>query len=255
MTLDNEILTRVRIVLVETSHPGNIGGVARAMKTMGLTQLRLVAPKKFPHAEASARAAGATDLLATAEVFEQLADAVADCALVLATSARERTIAWPMYDPREAAARAVAQAADAPVALVFGPERVGLSNRQLDLCHALVQIPSNPDYSSLNLSAAAQVLCYELRVAALQRDQQPKDSRGEHIPADAGEVERFYGHLLETLTRIGFLDPENPRQLERRLRRMFNRMQPDTMEVNILRGILTAIQQHPAAKSGTPPRK
>ncbi len=243
MTLETNILDRCCVVLVETSHPGNIGGVARAMKTMGLSDLRLVSPKKFPHAEASARAAGAADLLHTAKVFATLSDAVVDCGLVLATSARDRTISWPTLDPREAAGRAMAQAVQSPVAIVFGSERVGLTNKQLDLCHALVQIPANPDYSSLNLSAAAQVICYELRVATLSAGGKTGVEQKDHIPAGSGEFDLFFDHLLKVLTQLEFLDPDNPRQLERRLRRMFNRMQPDTIELNILRGILTAAQQ------------
>lgn len=235
-------LDRIRVVLVETSHPGNIGGVARAMKTMGLSDLRLVAPYEFPHHEASARAAGATDVLTRARVVEHLSEAVADCGVVFATSARERTIAWPTLDARAAAVRAVAETTRTDVAIVMGPERVGLSNRQLDQCHVVVQIPSNPEYSSLNLAAAAQVLCYELRVAALAAS--PTEAAVDtQVPANAGEVERFYEHLLQTLVEIEFLDPKNPRQLERRVRRMFSRMQPDTMELNILRGILSAVQQ------------
>ncbi len=242
-------LNRIRIVLVETSHPGNIGAVARAMKTMGLAHLYLVAPRYFPHHEASARASGAADLLESARVVDDLPSAIDDCGLVLAASARERTIAWPTMEARSAALHAVSKSATTNVAIVLGPERVGLSNRQLDLCHVLVQIPSNPEYSSLNLAAAVQVLCYELRVAAAANcSVRSTDDSDVHVPANSNDVAGFHRHLLQTLVQLEFLDPKNPRQLERRLRRMFNRMQPDTMELNILRGVLAAVQQKIAAQ-------
>jgi TrmH family RNA methyltransferase len=238
----NETLQRIRVVLVGTTHPGNIGGVARAMKTMGLSSLVLVAPAKFPHDEATARAAGANDVVDGARVCATFSEAIADCGLVLATSARPRTIAWPCHDVRAAAQLAVTRAARTPVAIVFGPERVGLTNEQLDQCTALVQIPANPDYSSLNLAAAAQVLCYELRVAVLQTQGGANHALGEHTPAPAADLERFYEHLRTALVQLEFLDPDNPRQLMRRLRRLFNRAQPDTIEINMLRGMLAAIQ-------------
>lgn len=233
-------LNRIRVVLVNPSHPGNIGAVARAMWTMGLGRLHLVQPKKFPHAEATAMAAGATTVLDHAQLHESLADAIAECGLVLATSARDRTIAWPTVNAREGAQRAVADAAQTQVAVVFGAERVGLTNDQLDRCHALIQIPANPAYSSLNIASAAQVLCYELRMAALATH--ASTDTPEHVPAPAGDVDRFHTHLEQVMLETKFLDPANPRQLDRRVRRMFHRMRPDTMELNILRGILTAVQ-------------
>lgn len=226
--------------MIHTTHPGNIGAAARAMKTMGLTHLRLVAPKFFPHEEATARAAGAAGVLDNTQVYSAFAEAVADCSLVLGVSARARTIAWPQWDARAAGQHIADAAQNSQVALVFGSERVGLSNADIDHCHGLVQIPANPDYASLNLAAAVQVLAYELRVAALERAGR-KSTSPEHVPADTQAVEHFYTHLRQTLVDVAFLDPQNPRQLMRRLRRLFNRALPDTMELNILRGILAAV--------------
>lgn len=227
--------------MIHTTHPGNIGAAARAMKTMGLARLRLVTPKYFPHVEATARAAGAADVLDNAQVYTTFAQAVADCSLVLGVSARSRTIAGPQWDARAAGRHIVGAAQHAQVALVFGSERAGLSNDDIDRCHGLVQIPANPEYASLNLAAAVQVLAYELRVAALEVSGAEMTPPPEHVPANAQDVERFYEHLRQTLVDVEFLDPENPRQLMRRLRRLFNRALPDTMELNILRGILAAV--------------
>ncbi len=228
----------IRIVLVEPTHPGNIGASARAMKNMGLAHLHLVRPRHFPHAEATARASGADDLLARVRVHERLEDAVADCALVIGASARRRTIEWPTLTPREAAPKILATAAEAPVALLFGREHAGLTNAELDCCHALLHIPVNPEYPSLNLGAAVQVVAYELFLAR-QGTQVPKAG---HVPASAAAMEAFYRHLEETLVDIGFLNPDNPKQAMRRLRRLFNRAAPDEREVNLLRGILSAAQ-------------
>ena len=228
----------IRIVLVEPTHPGNIGASARAMKNMGLAHLHLVRPRHFPHAEATARASGADDLLARARVHERLEDAVADCALVIGASARRRTIEWPTLTPREAAPKILATAAEAPVALLFGREHAGLTNAELDRCHALLHIPVNPEYPSLNLGAAVQVVAYELFLAR-QGGEAPK---ADHVPAPAAAMEAFYRHLEETLVDIGFLDPDNPKQAMRRLRRLFNRAAPDELELNLLRGILSAAQ-------------
>lgn len=234
MTLDN-----IQIVLVETSHPGNIGATARAMKTMGLTKLRLVQPKFFPHADATARASGADDLLQSARVYESLGEAVADCVTVAATSARRRTLHWPSVEPRSGAVRLLADATAGPVALVFGRERTGLSNDELDLCQWLVHIPTAESYGSLNLAMAVQVLAYELRVAAAASD--ATDEAVRELPA-AAELERLYEHLGEVMEQTGFLDPDNPRYLMRRMRLLLNRAQPDQNEVNILRGFLAAVQ-------------
>ena len=239
------LASAIRIVLVGTSHPGNIGASARAMKTMGLAELVLVAPRGFPSAEATARAAGADDILAGARVCERLDEAVRECGWVLGTSARSRRLQWPELDPGAAAARAVAEVSNAPVALVFGREKSGLKNEELDLCHALVRIPTAGNYTSLNLSAAVQVLSYELRNALDART-----GRGDPLPEVAqavtqAEMEGFYEHLDRVLVEIGYLDPSAPKLLRRRLRRMFNRTRPERSELNILRGILSAIQNRP----------
>lgn len=236
------MLSRVRIVLSHTSHPGNIGAVARAMKTMGLTRLYLLNPKTFPHAEATARASGADDLLADAVVCADLDEALSGCRLVLGASARERRIPCPVIGPAECARHTVQAAAQGEVALLFGCEQSGLSNREIDRCHSLVRIPTNPEYGSLNLAAAVQILGYEVRVASLAGT--AAVAGGVHVAVSADEMERFYVHLEQTLAQLGFLNPAHPRQLMRRLRRLYNRARPDENEVNILRGILTATQEH-----------
>lgn len=236
------MLSNIRIVLVNTSHPGNIGAVARAMKTMCLEQLYLVSPKIYPSAEATARASGADDLLARARVCATLDEALAGCTLVAGTSARSRAIPWPLVDPRACAARLAARSESGPVALVFGREQSGLSNEELDRCQLLVQIPSNPEYGSLNLAAAVQVLAYELLQAHRDGTRESDEAPAEHPPATADELDGFYRHLEQTLVALEFLDPGNPRHLMRRLRRVYHRAALDRNEVNILRGILTAIQ-------------
>lgn len=230
---------RIRIVLVETSHPGNIGAAARAMKTMGLERLTLVNPGEFPHPDASARASGAVDVLEQATVAATLDEALAGCALVAGTSARRRGIGPPLLTPRECAVRLAAAAAGQEVALVFGRERIGLTNEELDRCHLLVNIPANPEYASLNLAAAVQVLAYELRLV-LAAPATPMEA--ESPPATAEEMERLYAHLEQAALETGFLDPANPKHLMRRLRRLFQRAQPDQNEVHILRGLLSALQ-------------
>jgi TrmH family RNA methyltransferase len=230
----------VQVVLVNTSHPGNIGAVARAMKNMGLHRLCLVDPQVFPSAEATARASGADDLLAAARQVGTLEDALAGTSLVIGASARNRTLPVPMLDPRECAELVMQQPEDADTAIVFGRERTGLTNEELDRCHYLVQIPANPDYPSLNVAAAVQVISYELRMVTGLSLQRP-GSR--HRFATTEEMELFYQHLEETLVAIEFLDAGNPRQLMRRLRRLFGRARPNANEINILRGILTSIQQ------------
>lgn len=237
------MLDRIRFVLVATSHPGNIGACARAMKNMGLRDLALVAPARFPDPEAVARAAGAADLLATATVHGSLAAAVADCALVVATSARRRSLGWPTLTPRGLAARIAALPADARCAVVFGPERVGLDNDQLAQAGALVEIPANPDYSSLNLGAAVQVIGYECRLAALALADAPASSpqAREGPVASHAELESYYARLEPALLRAGFIDPANPRHLMRRIRRLYARAEPDRDELNILQGMLNAL--------------
>ncbi|GMQ83646.1 MAG: tRNA (cytosine(32)/uridine(32)-2'-O)-methyltransferase TrmJ [Gammaproteobacteria bacterium] len=226
-----------RVVLINTSHPGNIGATARAMKNMGLSTLHLVEPKQYPSAEATARASGADDLLAAAKCFATLDAAVADCALVIGASARSRTLPVPMLDPRSCAELVHQQPDVERVAILFGRERSGLTNDELDRCHQLVQIPTNPDYPSLNIAAAVQVIAYELGIAAgaVEKPDQPEPDYASTV-----QMEQFYTHLEHTLVELEFLDPENPRQLMRRLRRLFNRARPDQNEINILRGILTA---------------
>jgi len=237
----------VRFVLVQTSHPGNIGSCARAMKTMGYDELVLVSPAaEFPSAEARAMASGAQDVLAAARVVGSFAEAVADCGLVIGASARHRRIGCPELAPRECAELLQATRRSARVAIAFGPERSGLANEELDLCNALVYIPANPAYSSLNLAMALQLIAWELRqaepfAAAAVEPESP--------PAAVADMELFYEHLERVLLGSGFLNPENPRHLMRRLRRLFNRTRLDQNELNILRGILSAL----APGSGTRP--
>ena len=230
----------IRIVLVGTSHPGNIGAVARAMKNMGLEELVLVNPYYFPHEDATARASGAEDVLQSACVVASLEEALADCVYVAGASARSRTIGWPSMAPRECAAELLKQHAQGTVAVVFGPEKSGLTNDDLDRCHTLLTIPTVPGFSSLNLAMAVQIMCYELRVAqfeAVGQDEEP-----EAPPATVDELEHFYRHLESVLEASGFLDPDNPRLLMRRLRRLFVKASPDKNEMNILRGILAALE-------------
>ncbi len=230
----------IRIVLVGTTHPGNIGAVARAMKNMGLSDLALVEPRYFPHDEATARASGADDLLENASVHDTLTEAVADCVYVIGTSARSRAINWPCLDAKDAAARILEESAKGTVAAVFGPEKTGLLNEDMDLCDSLLTIPTDPVFSSLNLAMAVQVVTYELRAA---RTEKKPEFESDTPPATSAEMEHFYEHLERVLTEVRFLDPENPRHLMRRLRRLFIRANPDKNEVNILRGILAAVER------------
>jgi TrmH family RNA methyltransferase len=245
------VLQNIRVVLVNTSHPGNIGGAARAMKNMGLSRLVLVQPRDFPSAEALARAAGAVDILAGARIVSTLEEALDGCSLVLGTSARNRHIPWPLLDPRECAAACMEQIEQAgEVALVFGREDSGLSNDELQRCHFHVHIPSDPEFSSLNLATAVQVLTYEVRMAWLAAQGRPtkmakQETHAEQssLPVTADELERFYTHLESTLVQIGFHDPQNPRHLMPRLRRLYGRSNISKLEMNILRGILTETQK------------
>ena len=241
----------IRIVLVNTSHPGNIGGAARAMKNMGLSDLVLVAPRKFPHEEADWRAAGALDILESATVVDTLAEAIADCQLVVGTSARGRRIPWPVLDPRNCAQQArEASHRGERVAFLFGREDRGLTNEELQACNLHLHIPSHEDYSSLNLAMAVQVVAYELRMLALEGELPADPCDDWDAPFSTVEnMERYYQHLEETLVQIGFLDPAAPRQLMARLRRLYNRVRLDEMELNILRGILTETQQAVENKS------
>lgn len=235
---------RVRIVLVGTQHPGNIGSAARAMKTMGLSRLFLVAPEKAPNAESYALAAGADDVLAAATICATLAEAVADCRLVLGCTARSRRIALEELAPREAGERAVAAAVRGDeVALVFGRERTGLDNEELQLCHASVHIPANPEYSSLNLAAAVQVLSYELRLALLAAAPSQASTESREPPASHAEMEGFFAQLAQTLDAIDFHKGRAPESALRKLRRMFLRAELDAREVRILRGVLADAQR------------
>ena len=241
------MLENIRVVLVNTSHPGNIGGAARAMKNMGLSRLVLVDPQDFPSSDAVARASGATDILDTAQVVETLEQALVGCSLVLGTSARDRRIPWPLLDPRECGVTTCEQVMQGgEVALVFGREYAGLTNEELQRCHFHVHIPSNPEFSSLNLAAAVQVLVYEVRMAWLAAQNKPtKTPKLETTaiqssqPVTADELESFYAHLEQALVEIGFLDPAKPRHLMSRLRRLYGRSTVSKLEMNILRGILT----------------
>jgi tRNA (cytidine32/uridine32-2'-O)-methyltransferase len=243
-TVNDQALDNVRIVLVNTSHPGNIGAAARAMKNMGLSQLVLVTPKEFPSPKAQWRAANAKDILEQVRVVDDLTAAVSDCGLVVGTSARERRIPWPLLTPRECGERSVGESLRHPVAIVFGREDRGLTNEELQQCHFHVHIPANPDYSALNLGAAVQVVCYEIRLAMLAK-QEGKLLHFEDWdvpPANHEDLERYYEHLQQTLISLGFLDKDNPRQTVTRLRRLYNRIRLDEMELSILRGVLTATQ-------------
>lgn len=230
----------IRFVLIGTTHPGNIGAVARAMKNMRLSRLCLVRPKIFPCAEATARASGADDLLQHAEIYDSLDDALAGCRLVVGTSARLRSVEWPQLDPRECAGVLLEESRHGDVALLFGRESSGLSNEELDRCHYLVNIPANPEYSSLNLAQAAQILAYELMIGVQERP--GAEGSVTHRPVTADVMESFFVHLQQTMEDIGFSDPHQSDKLQRRLRRLFLRARPDSDEMNILRGVLSAAQ-------------
>ncbi|MEY3338108.1 MAG: hypothetical protein RL245_1100 [Pseudomonadota bacterium] len=230
----------IRVVLVETSHPGNIGAVARAMKNMGLEKLVLVRPKEFPHAEASARASGATDVLETARVFDRLEDGIADCGFIVATTARDRDQNIRVLDVRDGAERIVTESLRGPVALLFGNERTGLTNEELSLAHLLLRIPANPAYSSLNLAMAVQLVTYEIYRA---RGAKHVSAPGPIPLATGEEMERLYAHFEEVLEQVGFRDrTTSGTRLMERIRRFINRAELDQNEANILRGIFTAIQ-------------
>jgi TrmH family RNA methyltransferase len=233
----------IRFVLVDTSHPGNIGAVARAMKNMGLSELVLVNPREFPHPEATARASGADDVLAAARVVQTLPEAIGDCGLVLATTARMREQHFRVLEAREAGERVVTEArsGSGAVAVVFGTERFGLSNEHLLMAHALLRIPANPDYESLNIAMAAQLIAYEIRMAQHQH--------GAAVPprevplATPTQMEQFFTHLEAVMNEADFRDrTASGTNLMGRIRRLFNRAEVDANEVNILRGILTAVQ-------------
>lgn len=239
------MLSHIKIVLVETSHPGNIGAVARAMKNMCMFNLCLVSPKIFPSAEATSRASGADDILANVTVCQSLQDAIADCQLVIGASARSRTISWPEMSPRECAERIAKNTTNHKVAIVFGRENSGLKNHEMDLCHYLLRIPCNKEYSSLNIAAAAQVVCYELFIASSLKKENVVLSDGNKTQKATGiQMESFYTHLHQTLIDIGFMHPDKSKSIMRRLRRIYNRIEMDDKELDILRGIFRMSQDH-----------
>ncbi len=233
------MLANIRIVLVETSHPGNIGAIARAMKNMALFQLYLVKPKIFPSADATARASGADDVLASAVICNTLTEAVADCEVVMGASARDRTIGWPTLVAQQCAEQVLKDAKTNQVALVFGRENSGLTNAELDCCQYLIRIPCNKDFSSLNLAAAVQIVTYELFSRA---SQQPVEETESEPLATSSQIEGFYQHLQETLTTIDFIQSGQSNSVMRRLRRLYGRSRLSTREVDILRGILRMTQ-------------
>lgn len=245
------MLDHIRIVLVNTTHSGNIGAVARAMKNMGVTQLVLVDPIAEIDGDAIVRASGASEILDSCTIVSSLDEAVSGCGVVIGTSARGRHIPWPLCSPRECAATAKqAIGNDNRVALIFGRESRGLTNDELHKCTVHVHIPTNPDFSSLNIAAAVQVLCYEMRVAALEDVSETAEVgagkwgvKWDYELAPHDDLERFFDHLKQSLVDIGFLDPNTPKQLMTRLRRMFQRTALDTMEVSMMRGILAAVQR------------
>jgi len=254
----NDPFANFRVVLVETSHPGNIGAVARAMKNMGLRELVLVNPAEFPHEKAFARSSGAHDVLDQARVVGTLQEAISDCVEVVGASARSRSLTWPVINPRDCAAQLWEKRETGPMALVFGREDSGLTNEELQRCHYHVHIPADESYSSLNLAMAVQVVTYELRMqyltglenagerTSLRSIRQPGDEGWGELPATAEEFERFMVHLEETLVTTDFHNPERPRQLMVRLRRLYQRAHLDQTELAILRGILTSVQKHAA---------
>lgn len=239
--IQNKIPRAVKIVLVGTTHPGNIGATARAMKTMGQAELRLVNPKRFPAAEATARAAGADDILANARVYTGLADAVANCDLVMAATARARNVAWPLLSPR-AGAKRLGHGDHASAAIVFGRESSGLSNADLETCNALIRIPTSEDYHSLNLAAAVQLICYEIFVLPQQDGARVVEpDKADYVSQE--KMRQFYTHLEQTMQATGYLDGQRPGRAPHRMRALFNRARLDESEWKILRGFLASIQK------------
>ncbi|BCK10961.1 tRNA (cytidine/uridine-2'-O-)-methyltransferase TrmJ [Vibrio cholerae] len=237
------MLERVKVVLVGTTHSGNIGSAARAMKVMGLSQMVLVDPQCQVDAQAIALAAGASEIALNAQIYPKLEAAVADCGLVVGTSARSRTLEWPMLEPRECGEKLISEANQHSVAMVFGRERTGLTNDELQLCHYHVCVPANPEYSSLNLAMAVQLLSYEVRMAYLALQQSSQSSTLQEEYPRHQELERFYAHLEQVIMQTEFISAQQPGQVMNKLRRMFTRARPEAQEINILRGILTSVQK------------
>jgi TrmH family RNA methyltransferase len=236
-----ETFSNIRIVLCQTSHPGNIGSTARAMKTMGLHRLYLVNPLSFPDAHATALSVNASDVLETAVVTTTLEEAIADCNFVLGVSGKERALSQEVMNVREAAVKTKNIASKQQVALVFGAETSGLSTAEANRCHILATIPANPDYTSLNLAQAVQIMCYELRMA-ITDGHLHYDEKSVEL-ASQEDLERYYVHLREVLTEIGYINPRAPKKLFERLRRLYARARLEKEEVNLLRGILTLTQK------------
>ncbi|HFG2014130.1 TPA: tRNA (cytosine(32)/uridine(32)-2'-O)-methyltransferase TrmJ [Vibrio cholerae] len=237
------MLERVKVVLVGTTHSGNIGSAARAMKVMGLSQMVLVDPQCQVDAQAIALAAGASEIALNAQIYPTLEAAVADCGLVVGTSARSRTLEWPMLEPRECGEKLISEANQHSVAMVFGRERTGLTNDELQLCHYHVCVPANPEYSSLNLAMAVQLLSYEVRMAYLALQQSSQSSTLQEEYPRHQELERFYAHLEQVIMQTEFISAQQPGQVMNKLRLMFTRARPEAQEINILRGILTSVQK------------
>ena len=237
---------KIKMVMVNTTHPGNIGAAARAMKNMGLSRLVLVDPKDYPSDKAVWRAAGALDVLDKIEIVATLDEAIKDCGLVIGTSARERRIPWPLLTPRECGDRVCAESMQHEIAIVYGREDRGLTNEELHKCHFHVHIPGNPEYPVLNIASALQVICYEIRMSFLAHEHgQPIHYDDWDVPpAKQEELEYYFTHLFETLEQLGFYDPENPKQTATRLRRLYSRIRPDQMELSIMRGMLTSVQNY-----------
>jgi len=250
--MNKNFIDNIRVVMVETTHPGNIGAAARAMKTMGYNNLYLVKPKIYPNVEATTRAAGADDILAKAVICDSLEEALQGCVTVVASTARSRTISHSVFTPREYAEKLFEMVKLGPVALVFGRESSGLSNEELEYCNVILQIPTNPDFSSLNVASAVQILCYEF-IQVLQSDDAEKiniesDGKEKIKLATADEMTYFYDHLEQSMIDVGFLNPEQPRKLMRRLKSLFNRALLDENEMSILRGFLAAVQETATSK-------
>ncbi|PSV25556.1 MULTISPECIES: tRNA (cytosine(32)/uridine(32)-2'-O)-methyltransferase TrmJ [unclassified Photobacterium] len=236
------MLDKIRVVLVGTSHPGNIGSAARAMKVMGLTNLVLVDPACEIDGHTIALAAGAADVVENAKIVKTLDEAVADCGFVVGSSARSRTLEWPQLDPRENGIKVVAESNQHPVAILFGRERTGLTNEELQKCHCHVYIPANPEYSSLNLAMAVQTVSYEVRMAYLDSQKYTGKTEVEEYPR-AQELEMFYEHLEKVTRQTRFINKNHPGVVMAKLRRLFTRARPEQQELNILRGILSSVEK------------
>ena len=237
----NELLNSIKVVLVGTTHPGNIGATARAMKNMGIVNMALVEPKEFPSDIATYRSKAAKDVLENAEVFDTLKMAISDCELVIGTSARERKVPWPILNPKDASQEVSKGSLNNKVAVVFGREDRGLTNEELGLCNLHVHIPTDPEYSSLNLSQAVQIMVYEIRSAILENE--GNDGNWDVEFADNDQTERLISHMDELMQEVDFYEIDNPRKLLLRVRRFFKRSRLDVMEVNIFRGLFAAIQK------------